>query len=111
LTTVINKLTSLADTSGPCDMLRHTQLSPCCAQGRTLNVIDRWWSSVDFWQHLVSINVPVRNYSWFRGRGKAPEGIMLIFGDIWILYFFHKHSAASVGFKQEYDVRFCTRNS
>jgi len=55
----------LAETNRPHDALYHTQSSLCCAQSWkswTLSVIDRRRSSVDCWQHFVTINVPLQNY-------------------------------------------------
>jgi len=70
------------------------------SQSWTLSVIDRWRSSAHWWQHLVTIDVPSQNYAQFRSCRKAPERIMLIFGDIRILYLFDKYSPASGGLSQ-----------
>jgi len=53
----------LVDTNWPRDALRHTQSSSCCAQSRMLRVIDRRRSSVDWWQHLATMDVPLQNCS------------------------------------------------
>jgi len=42
-----DRIQVLSDINGPCDALRHTQLSSCCVQSWMLSVINRWQSSVD----------------------------------------------------------------